>query len=127
MRNNLRTGCPGPAESPEHSTSHSCVLVTARSPSTLTTQAARGCFSLARNTHSQITMRAGQQPKHKGAACGYSLENVSPALQALNLTTMKEGLKYTFNISTAGVWHKISTYLNFSDSALISSAKEKRK
>lgn len=123
-----QNGMPWPCREPwAQYVSFLCPSHTARSPSTLTTQAARGCFSLALNTHSQITMRAEQQPKHKGATCGYSLENVSTALEALNLTTMKGDLKYTFNISTGGVWHKISSYLNFSDSALISSAKEKRK
>lgn len=76
--------------------------------------------------HIQITMRARERAEHKGTACGYPLENVRCALQTLSMARIQGSLKYMLNISRHGVRHKKSTYLNCSDSALISSEKKKR-
>lgn len=79
------------------------------------------CFSLTGEYPHKLQW-GRERAEHKGTACGYPRENVSCALEEF-----QGSLKCMLNMSRHGVWRKISTYLNFSDSALISSEKKERK
>jgi len=99
VRYDLRMGYPGPAESPEHGTSHSCFLVTQQGLQAQCNNT--GCEGVFFTEHTLTNHNEGRAAAktQRGRMCGYSLESVNLALQALNLTTMKEDLKQTCSIS----------------------------